>query len=260
MDFFHRLPILRKSHSWTVHLLRVASCAGICAISSLSAAEVPRGVFSIANVGKDPLPGVLANPNVDGISVRQDWASLEPTEGNFDFSYLDSAVASSAASGKMVLLRIGTQSPKPAWVNAAITAAGGTFFSFLDNGTPTTIPVFWDPTFLAKKKAMIAALGAHFTNNPSVKVVVASFANSSSEDWSVPHTSIDVVNWFAVGYTTDKFLAAGQQIIDATMVAFPNQIVTMAVGGSGHVNGLNLDPTNDYAARAAVATARASWP
>jgi hypothetical protein len=25
----------------------------------------------------------------------------------------------------------------------------------------TTIPVFWDPTFLAKKKAMITALGAH---------------------------------------------------------------------------------------------------
>ena len=260
MEFFRHLPIFRKSHSWTVRLLRVSSCTAIWAISSLSGAEVPRGVFCIANVGKDPLPGVLANPNVDGISLRQDWASLEPTEGNFDFSYLDTTVASCAASGKMVLIRIGSQSPKPAWVNAAITAAGGTFFTFIDAGTSITIPVFWDPTFLAKKKAMIAALGAHFTNNPSVKVVVASFANSSSEDWGVPHTPQDVTNWFAVGYTTDKLLAAGKEIIDTTMIAFPNQVVTMAVNGSGHGNGLNLDPTNDYAARAAVATARASWP
>ena len=224
--------------------------------------EVPRGVFSIANVNKQPLRTVLDDPDVDGVTLRQDWASLEPTEGNFDFSYLDSAVAACSAAGKQVLLRIGTQSAKPAWVTDAVVAAGGSFFSFIDtDGNTVTIPVFWDPTFLAKKTAMIAALGAHFADNPSIKVVVASFANATSEDWNVPHTQTDVTNWLAVGYTTDKLLAAGQQIIDATMVAFPNQIVTMAVGGSGHDRkGANLDPTNDYAARTSVATARASWP
>jgi hypothetical protein len=55
-------------------------------------------------------------------------------------------------------------------------------------------------------------------------------------------------------------LEAGRTIIDATMAAFPNQYVTLAVGGNGHVNGLNLDPTNDYVARNAVLNARASWP
>ena len=42
--------------------------------------------------------------------------------------------------------------------------------------------------------------------------------------------------------------------------AVPDQIVTMAVGGSGHINATNLDPTADYAVRAAIATARACWP
>jgi hypothetical protein len=244
----------------SLNVFKVALCGAILVIPNLSFSDVPRGVFSIANNLKVPLPSVLANPNVDGITLRQDWASLEPTEHNFDFSFLDSAVALCAASNKQVLIRISTQSSKPAWVTAAVAAAGGSFFSFDDNGTTITIPVFWDPTFLAKKTAMIAALGAHFTNNPTVKIVCASFANSASEDWSVPHTQVDVANWLALGYTTDKLLAAGKQIIDATMVAFPNQYVTMAVGGSGHINGTNLDPTNDYAARAAVATARASWP
>ncbi len=110
---------------------------------------------------------------------------------------------------------------------------------------------------------MIAAVGAHFTNNPTVKVVAASFANATSEDWNVPHKSVDVQNWFAAGYTTEKLLDAGKQIIDTTMTAFPNQYVTLAIGGNGHVGGgptENLDPSTTYVADNSIATARASWP
>jgi hypothetical protein len=113
-------------------------------------------------------------------------------------------VAKAAAAGKVVLLRIITQSGKPAWVTAAVQQAGGLFFTFEDDDGPLTIPVFWDPTFLAKRKAMITALGAHFTSNPTVKIVSASFANAKSEDWSVPHTGPDVANWFAVGTQRKK--------------------------------------------------------
>ena len=230
-------------------------------LSIAATPEVPYGVLSVANIGKQPQNEVLENPNVDGISLRQDWASLEPTEGLFDFSYLDTAVANSAAAGKTVLIRIGTQKGKPEWVTRAVRRARGKFFTFTStDGEVITIPVFWDPTFLEKKINMIRALGQHFTNNPAVSVVVASFANAVTEDWNVPHTEIDVTNWYAVGYTTDKLLDAGKQIIDATMSAFPNQIVTLAVGGNGHGGGLNLDPDNDYAARTAVQTARADWP
>ncbi len=49
-----------------------------------------------------------------------------------------------------------------------------------------TIAVFWDPVWLAKKTAMITALGARYSNNPSVKIVGASFANANNEDWAVP--------------------------------------------------------------------------
>jgi histidinol-phosphate phosphatase family protein len=121
-----------------------------------------------------------------------------------------------------------------------VSQAGGSFFTFDQDGVQTTIPVFWDPTFLAKKKAMIAALGAHFTSNTAIKIVCVSFANANSEDWSVPHTPADVSAWEALGYTSDKVLDAGKQIIDAAMAAFPNQYLTLAVGGNG-----NLDPDVD---------------
>jgi hypothetical protein len=246
----------------TLPLLRALLFAGLLVTPAKTFAQVPRGVFSISGAGQAVGPTTLANPDVLGISVRQDWADLEPTEGNFGWTFLDSETAKVAAAGKQVLLRIGTQSGKPAWVTTAIQNAGGQFFTFDDNGVQTTIPVFWDPTFLAKKKAMIAAVGAHFTNNPTVTIVAASFANATSEDWNVPHTAVDIQNWLAVGYTTAKLLDAGKQIIDATMAAYPNQYVTLAIGGNGHVgpNGSNLDPTATYAAENAIATAHTSWP
>jgi hypothetical protein len=245
-------------------LLGLLLCAaGLLAIPGKAFAQVPqvpRGVFSLSNTDRIANETVLNNPDVTAISIRQGWASLEPTEGVFDWTFLDSEVARAAAAGKQVMLRIGTQTFKPAWVITAIENEGGTFFTFLDNGVRTTIPVFWDPTWLAKKTAMITALGAHFTDNPAVTVVVASFANCCSEDWSVPHTPPDIRRWLALGYTSEKMLEAGRTIIDATMAAFPNQYVTLAVGGTGEGHGIDLDPTNDYVARNAVLNARASWP
>src|SRR5919201_1586708 len=231
-------------------------------------AQVPRGVFCLlpAGGGAGNDPAVYSNPSVDGISARQPWCDLEPSEGVFDFAFLDTVVSKAAANGKKVLLRIGTSGGRadkggntPNWVFDAVNAeplpASQKFFTFDNDGTSCTIPVFWDPVYLAKKKAMITALGAHFANNPTVEIVATSFANAQTEDWSVPHSPVDVTHWLAAGYTTQKLLDAGKQIIGTTMLAFPHQYVTMAVGGNGHV-----DPDDNYVARNAVLAARASWP
>jgi hypothetical protein len=245
--------------------LRAAPFLGALLLAEVFAAsahaQIPRGVFSLAGAGSVANENVLANPDVVGVVIRQDWADLEATEGQFNFSFLDSEVARATAAGKQIILRISTRAHKPDWVTSAVQDAGGTFFTFDDNGVETAIPVFWDLTFLAKKKAMIEALGAHFAINPAVRIVWASFANATSEDWNVPHTDADVLNWFAAGYTTEKLLDAGKQIIDTTMAAFPNQYVSLAIAGNGHAGATgNLDPTATYAAENAIATARASWP
>ena len=223
-------------------------------------AQIPQGVFSIANLGLPPQDEVLDDPNVDGVTVRLNWSDLEPTEGQYDFSYLDTTLASVNAAGKKALLRIMTQGAKPAWVTTAVKNAGGLFFSFTSKGKATSIPVFWDPTFLAKKTAMIQALGAHLTNTPGLAIVVASFANATSEDWNVPHTSTDITQWQSLGYTSDKLVGAGHTIIDATMAAFPNQFVTLAVAGNGpKLDKPNPDPTY-YVANTVIADERALWP
>lgn len=242
---------LSRTRTWLTWLVWVA----LCFLGRAGLAAIPKGVFSLSAAGKSCADSVLQSPDVDGISLRQDWSDLEPSEGVFDWGFLDSEVARAAAAGKQVLLRVNTQSGKPAWVTAAVTAAGGTFFTFDKDDVPTSIPVFWDPTFVAKKKAMIVALGAHFASNRAVTIISTSFANANSEDWSVPHTPDDIAAWQAVGYTSEKMLETGREIINTTMTAFPNQWVTLAVAPDGF-----LDPDPSYVSRNAVLAARATWP
>jgi hypothetical protein len=55
-------------------------CAGLLGWPAPAFSGTPRGVFSVANVDKQPSATVLANPDVDGISLRQMWSTLEPQE------------------------------------------------------------------------------------------------------------------------------------------------------------------------------------
>ena len=115
-------------------------------------------------------------------------------------------------------------------------------------GQAVTIPVFWDPIFLAKKIAFIQAAGAHFAAHSSIAVVACSFANATTGDWNIPDAPEDIANWQAAGYTTELMVNAGETIIDATMAAFPNQNVAMPIGrGAG-----DLDPTVDYLSETVV--------
>ncbi len=154
-----RRPADRFAAFWRL-LTGCLLCLGTVGLNQKFSAAVPKGVFSLSETGSPCSPLILANPNVDGVSVRQDWKDLEPTEGTYDWSFLDSEVARVAAAGKQVLLRINTQDGKSESVTTAVTEAGGLFFTFDAEGVQTTIPVFWDPTLLAKKEAFVVALGA----------------------------------------------------------------------------------------------------
>jgi hypothetical protein len=249
--FFRDTSLVRKGALFAVIL-----CTGVFTISGTAFSATPRGLYSVSSIGKKTQQPVLDNPSVDGISIRQNWADLEKREGVFDFTFLDTEIGRAATAGKPVLLRIYSMGGRPTWVDGAVRRAGGKFFKWVNNGVNTSIPLFWDPTFLAKKTAMITALGAHFASNPTVKIVSCSFANATTEDWVVPHTNDLVPQWQRLGYTTANMLVAAQTIIDATMAAFPNSQVTMAVGGTGNT----LDGGDDVLARAAVDSAKLRWP
>src|SRR4029077_12410077 len=108
---------------------------GLLLIPGKAFCDIPRGVFSLVPTSGNPAnEDVLANPDVTGIAIRYGWLSLEPTEGTYDWTFLDSEVARAAAADKKVLLRIGTMAGRPDWVDSAVRQAGGKFFRFDDDG------------------------------------------------------------------------------------------------------------------------------
>lgn len=238
-------------------------------------------MFSLTPPAKPVPAAILTHPDVAGVSLRGQWQEVEPSEGMYDWSYFDTELERAVKAGKAVLLRITTGGRNtPPWV----FDAGVQTFSFVDTnpysttyGETLTIPVFWDPIFLEKKKAFVAAMGRHFAAprvflqrkrtpltaigqrlaaNGAIVLVAASCANATTSDWNVPHTEADVANWLALGYTSEALIQACQDIIDATMTAFPHQHILMAIGRTSN----KLDPDPDYVARAVIDYAKARYP
>jgi hypothetical protein len=222
------------------------------------ATPIPHGVASLTKGGAPVPPGVLSNPDVSIVSLREEWAAVAPTEGGYDWSYFDAQIEQAARAGKSVLLRVATGGAQtPSWVREKAQT-----LTFTDpnayhksHGQPIAFPVFWDPVFLQKKKELFAAMGSHFGTQAAVRLVAVSCANARTDDWNIPHSPRDVQNWKAAGYTSQKLIDVCEQMIDSAMAAFPHAAILMALG-----NGLKLDPSVDSVPQAVVRYANETYP
>ena len=187
---------------------------------------MPHGIYALMKQGETSIPApILSDSSVDGISIRDAWGTLEPSEDTYDFSNIDSLVAAASAAGKQVSISIMAGFTTPAWVYAD----GAQPFSFIWTRpwgatlcSVQNIPVPYDPVFLAKFSTFIAALGQHYGSNPTVSIFKLNGINYVSEETSLPNstggtdngcvTNNDVANWQAIGYTRAQMEGAWNTI------------------------------------------------
>jgi beta-galactosidase len=96
------------------------------------------------------------------------WAFLEPSDGRFDFAWLDEAVRLAAAHNLRVVLCTPTPCP-PAWLSEAhpetfLVGADGRRREHGSRGNNALA----DPTYLRYAERVIDALGKHYGRNPAV--------------------------------------------------------------------------------------------
>jgi hypothetical protein len=221
----------------------------------------PTGLVSLSPGCSPVATGVLNNPYVSIVGVRCGWERVEKTAGTYNWSYFDAQIAAAAAVHKPVLLRVvagGYHTPSYVYAKGArtFTFTETTSYNYLYQKS-VTIPLFWDSVFLSSKFAMIAKMGQHFASNPNVEIVAVSCANATTDDWEVPHSSADISNWHAVGYTSAQMVTACEQTIDATIAAFPTQYVTLAIGQDGT---LDSPQSSTYVADSVTAYAISKYP
>lgn len=153
---------MHESHRKSISIRR-ASIAVACLIAAAGragAVDVPRGIYSLGRaidtVGTpqdERLVNIRSYDFVAGYTMRVFWSDLEPTQGQYNFSVIDSAIQILAATGRGLNLEIFT-GEEPAYVLAGASA------TYTDHRGGTN-PVPWDMFAQQRHAALFTALASH---------------------------------------------------------------------------------------------------
>lgn len=116
-------------------------------------------------------------PGLSTVYLRLPWSFLEPEEGKFDWSVVDTPAQRWIATGKKVAFRITCSESwmryaTPQWVEQA--GAQGHNFTVgkgVDPKGPYWEPVYDDPVFLDKLDRFLAEFAHHYDGNPNVAFI-----------------------------------------------------------------------------------------
>ncbi len=113
-------------------------------------------------------------PGLSCVYLRLAWSHLEPAEGQFNWSILDTVIQRYAAAGKQFALRLTVFEGLPGegtpdWVREA--GAKGYMVDPYENDTPCWEPDYDDPLFLMKLAAFLDAAGTRYGANPDLAFV-----------------------------------------------------------------------------------------
>ena len=217
-----------------VTLRAIAGALLIVTAVAVATAESPRGVRGIyaLSQGAEPVPDwVLADATVTGISLRVGWADVEPRDGSYAWPF-DSDIERAAKAGKKVMLRVTPDYRTPSW----LYGVGAAKFEFADanrfhttEGGARTIAVPWDPTFLARWKRFVKAMGERYAGNPAVTLVHLGGPSASGSEMHLPKTAADKEHWKRIGYSKARLAGAWREVIDAYAAAFPTQTLALNI-------------------------------
>lgn len=148
---------------------------------------------SLTNYGPKLAPSDTVDdfPGLSVVYLRLAWAYLEPEEGEFNWSIVDTPAQRWIAKGKKVAFRFScTESGEPAYATPQwVERAGAKGHHFepgkgIDATSPLWEPDYDDPIFLEKLDHFLAAAAARYDENPEVAFVdVGSFGV-----WGEGHT------------------------------------------------------------------------
>lgn len=223
------------------------------------------GLFVLSPVGQTADASYLSHPSLSGIVVRQEWSAIAQSAdlATNNYSFLLSEADRAGASGKKMSVIVNwAGKAAPVWLKDRNV----NFFEFInpnefqpDAGQLVSSPATWDPDYVTEVEAFIADLGSRISSKPAIAIVNTHCVSASTPDWFLPINSDENIAIIkAAGYTNEAMLASCKRIIDATMQAFPNQVVTMAFGQLPAK--LTGETAGDFLARQVLDHVRTRWP
>ena len=174
-------------------------------------------------------------PGVRGFLKRYDWRELEPTQGNYNFSEIQSDLIWCAANGMQLVVMIEDKSFRGGTNPAPVYLAN---YSVPNLGGGHTM-LRWNPTVVTRFKALVAAMGAKFDSNKA-------FEGIATQE-TAPSLSGTALS--ANGYTAEKYRDAYINVLTAAAAAMPTSRVFW------YVNFIPGNNSGSYIASIAAAVA-----
>ena len=194
-----------------------------------------KGIFCllVPDTVERPFPNLAGqpcwtNPYVQGVSLRSNWSTVEPSEGKFDWSFFDEGIALAARHHKNVALYVTAGVTTPNWVYAA-GAYRWDINKVRRNGEiePMTEPLPWDPVFFSKWSALIDAFAARYDSSPYVAYVVMAGPGRRTETFFVDSPQ-DIAKLDSMG-GLQHWVQGSEKIIDRYASAFQKTPFIMAM-------------------------------
>ncbi len=197
---------------------------------------------TISNYGSKLQPSDTLDdfPGLSTIYLRLPWSFLEPEEGKFDWSVVDTPAQRWIAKGKKIAFRVSCceswmRYATPRWVEDA--GAKGHNFTVgkgLDEDGPFWEPVYDDPVFLAKLENFLAEFARRYDGNPNVAFIDVGSFGVWGEGHCWASTKLDVHD------------AIRKQHIDLHLKYFRHTLLAVSDDYIGPDNRVARHPLTDY--------------
>ncbi len=193
---------------------------------------IQKGIISTGSKGI-PIPqGIIDNSLVDGFMVIAAWSDVEISEGNFDWSFIDSEIDRASAGNKKVRIAIHTGgSDIPTWVMQNYPKIKEIFVYDKRTFIKRYQPAYWDTQFIEIKSNFFKAIADRYSDNSSVFAISISMVDPNTGDWAFKIKDNEQKQSFlSSGFTETTFIDAYKTLIDNAMENCKNKYITTAVG------------------------------
>lgn len=172
----------------------------------------PKGFYVMQAVGRQNVTDAKLNTNKHvGLVIRESWANLNPTKGQYNYKFLDAQIARCVKFKKKFFISIYTGSSAPSWIGGAKFGPAGKL-----------APLPWSPEMLAAYKDMITAVGKKYNSHVSLDAV--EIGGPTCPDMSIEmHFTNKPQN--QAGYSEAAMIDAWCKCGKAVAEAFPNVAV-----------------------------------
>ena len=221
--------------SWLWGSLSVAllgAAMGKMTVTQAYAEDIARGVHAVyvgnyVEFGKTARTA-LALPYVSAFSFNIPWKLVEPSDGVYDWSRIDQALAAAVETHKKISVGLLVDWWAPDWVRARSAS-----YSFRHQILgPLTSVVPWDPFYVAKLNEAVTAFGHRYNGNPALLFVVITGPATywgTETNWAMIPGSISAADQNVLGFSMLKFENGWKQMIDAYFKAFSQTPLALAL-------------------------------